>query len=268
MSNTYVKAAFSVFMSAEDALLLTRAQLACELLSDNMSDTDLRISFDALGYAFITLFPAKGDNHFGSFLELFDDPAYPTFDCDIAVGEVDSTGCCEVTFSGDQFGIEAVAYLIHTACKSALPCGFEWSFTSDKLRCDEFGGGYVVITADGPAFYSTTTLLREALAGVPAPGLAPDPEPADAAIAPFDPALVTIVPKRFSTTQGEVLLSYNGQCIEQYGDSIKLIGRDWKGYPDTFWMAVAYREAIERGLATRLCVAEEAAITAHLKPKR
>jgi hypothetical protein len=260
MSNTYVKAAFSVFMSAEDASLVAKAQRACELLSDNMSDTDLRLSFDALGHRFITLFPAKGDNHFGSFLELFDDPAYPTLDCDIAVGEVDSTGCCEVTYSGEQFGIEAVANLIHRACKSALPCGFEWSFTSDKLRCDEFGGGYVVITADGPAFYSTTTLLREALAGVPASD--------NAEIAPFDPALVTIEPKRFSVTQGEVLLSYDGQRIEQYGDSIKLIGRDYKGIPDAVWMAVAYREAIGRGLATRLCVADEAAITAHLNPTR
>jgi hypothetical protein len=256
MSNSYVKAAFSLFMSAEDAAMLAKAERASELLTDNHSDTDLKVSFDALGHDFITLFPAKGPNHFGSFLELFDDPSCPMFDCDIHVGDADSCGVCEVTFSGEQFGIEAVANLIHAACKSALPCGFEWSCTSDKLRCDEFGGGYVVITGDGPAFHTTSTLLREALAAIPAP--------VDQAISPFDPALVTIEPKRFSVTQGEVLVSYGGQRIEQYGDSIRLVGRDYQGHPDEFWIAVAYREAIGRGLATRLPVTEEAAFMAPL----
>ena len=32
---------------------------------------------------------------------------------------------------------------------------------------------------------------------------------------PFNPALVTIERKRFSTTQGETLISYDGQRIEQ-----------------------------------------------------
>lgn len=168
MSNTYVKAAFSLFMSAEDAAMIARAQRASEVLTDNLSDKDLKLSFDALGYEFITLFPAKGPNDFGSFLDLFDDHAYPTFDCNVVIDKPDSCGVCEVTFSGEQFAVEAVARLIHVACKSALPCGFEWSYTSDKLRCDEFGGGYAVITQDGPTFYSTSTLLREALAAVPA----------------------------------------------------------------------------------------------------
>jgi hypothetical protein len=172
MSNTYVKAAFSVFMSAEDAAVVAKAQRACELLDEIDDEEDLKLLFDALGYRFITLFPAKGANHFGSFLDLFDDPAYPTFDCDITIGEADSRGCCEVTFSGDQFGVEPVAALIHAACRSALPCGFEWSYTGDKLRCGEFGGGYVVITEPGPAFHSTSLLLKQALADADATGTA------------------------------------------------------------------------------------------------
>ncbi|MDX3911033.1 MAG: hypothetical protein QHC67_14610 [Sphingobium sp.] len=256
MSNSYVKAAFSLFMSAEDAAMVAKALRASELLTDNLSDPDLKLSFDALGHDFITLFPAKGPNHFGSFIRLFDDPAYPTFDCEIAIGEPDSCDVCEVTFSGNQFGIESVARLIHTACRAALPCGFEWAYTGDKLRCGEHGGGYVVITGDGPAFRTTSTLLREALVGSPAP--------AEPVIAVFDPALVTIEPRRFSVTQSEVLVSYNGQRIEQYGDSIRLVEREWQGHTDAFWMAVAYREATLRGLATRLPVAEEAAFMAPL----
>jgi hypothetical protein len=257
MSNSYVKAAFSLFMSADDAAMVAKAQRASDLLTDNLSDADLKLSFDALGYDFITLFPAKGPNHFGSFLDLFDDPSYPTFDCDIEIGEADSCGVCEVTFRGEQFAIEAVANLIHVACKSALPCGFEWSCTSDKLRCDEFGGGYVVITEDGPAFRTTSTLLREALTAIPAPvDAAP---PSDVTI--FDPELVTIELGGNGAPQSQLQLYYGGVCL---GNCLDLIDGDGKDYPDEFWVAVAYREATLRGFATRLPVAEEAAFMAPL----
>lgn len=66
---------------------------------------------------------------------------------------------------------------------------------------------------------------------------------------PFDPALVGIERKRFSTTQGEVLLSYAGTPMIQYGDTIRLVGRDYVGIPDEEWLSVARREALARGLA-------------------
>lgn len=67
---------------------------------------------------------------------------------------------------------------------------------------------------------------------------------------PFNPALVSIERKRFSVTQGEVLISYDGTRIEQYGDAIKLVGKEYVGMSDEEWIAVAKREAIARGLAT------------------
>lgn len=70
------------------------------------------------------------------------------------------------------------------------------------------------------------------------------------AAAPFNADLVTITRKRFSTTQGEVLVEYAGARIEQYGDSIRLVGAEWQGMSDDEWIAVARREAIARGLAT------------------
>lgn len=66
---------------------------------------------------------------------------------------------------------------------------------------------------------------------------------------PFNANLVTIERKRFSVTQGEVLISYGGVRIEQYGDEIRLIGTEYHGQDDAFWLAVAKREAIARGLA-------------------
>lgn len=58
----------------------------------------------------------------------------------------------------------------------------------------------------------------------------------------YDPAKLTIARKRFSTTQGEVELVYDGQRIEQYGDTIALSpDGQWRGLPDAYWHGVAAR---------------------------
>lgn len=66
----------------------------------------------------------------------------------------------------------------------------------------------------------------------------------------FDQTRVTITRHRQSETQGEVTVEYDGQRIERYGDNIQLINGEFRGEPDEFWIAVARREAIARGLAT------------------
>lgn len=70
--------------------------------------------------------------------------------------------------------------------------------------------------------------------------------------APFDPAKVSIERHRFSTTQGEVTVSYDGQKIERYGDNIAMRGpsKDYRGQSDEYWQGVARREAIARGMAS------------------
>jgi len=66
----------------------------------------------------------------------------------------------------------------------------------------------------------------------------------------FDAAKVTITRKRFSQTQGEVLVEYDGHRIEQYGDKYEIRNGEWVGYADEIWIEAAKREAIARGLAT------------------
>ena len=163
MANSYTKAAFCILMSPADVTILSAATRAIDILEGDSTDEDLTLSFDALGIAFHTAFPAKGDNDFGSFLEIFDEPDHPTFGCDIDIEEPDKEGRCAVTFSGEQVEIEPVARLIFTACKSALPCAFEWSHGSDRLRVGEFGGGCVVITASGIAYHNTRDILDRAI---------------------------------------------------------------------------------------------------------
>lgn len=73
-----------------------------------------------------------------------------------------------VSFTGDQFGVEQVAHLLFACAKSALPLGFQYAYTCDRLRHDEFGGGAVVITQAGIRYHSTSDILRAGLDDTPA----------------------------------------------------------------------------------------------------
>jgi len=63
----------------------------------------------------------------------------------------------------------------------------------------------------------------------------------------YYPGKLVIERKRFSVTQGEVLLTYDGQRIEQYGDTIRPDGfGGYAGHDDDYWHAVAERELERR----------------------
>ena len=162
MSNSFTKAAFALLMSREDAALLREAEKAVDLLDTNGEDADLAAAYETLDERFRTLFPPKGDSRFEGFLELFDDRNFPYLDAHIDIEDAEIADHVRVTFSGDQFGIDQVANLIFRACKSALPCGFSWSYDCDRLRVGEFGGGCVIITAAGIQWHSTQSILEHA----------------------------------------------------------------------------------------------------------
>lgn len=163
MANSYTKAAFALTVTAGEANMLRLAERAVDILNTNGADEDLALGYDSLGTAFHALFPPKGTSMFESFLDLFDDWSFPYLDCRIDLSEPDANGPVQALFSGDQFGVEPVAKLIRIACPSALPCGFAWSSDCDRLHPGEFGGGCVVITADGIDWHSTTGILEHAL---------------------------------------------------------------------------------------------------------
>ncbi|WP_298277245.1 MULTISPECIES: hypothetical protein [Alphaproteobacteria] len=162
MSNSYLKAAFALLMSREDAALLREAEKAVDLLDTNGTDDELAAAYDTLDERFRAVFPPKGDNRFESFLELFEDWNFPYLDARIAIEDVEGEDNVRVTFTGDQFGVDQVAKLIFRACKSALPCGFAWSHDSDRLKVGDFGGGCVVITDAGIQWHTTQGILERA----------------------------------------------------------------------------------------------------------
>ena len=130
MANTYIKAAFCIVMSRSDASIVRDAEAACELI-DSCPEDELAAAYERLGTSFKQAFPAQGRNVFASFYEVFDDPVYPVLDCDIAYGHPDAMGLQELTFTGEQFGVEQIARLLF-ACKSALPCAFQYSYDCDN----------------------------------------------------------------------------------------------------------------------------------------
>lgn len=162
MSNTYLKAAFALIMTREDATLLREAEKALHLLERRSNDDELAAAYGTLDERFQSVFPPKGDTGFDSFLEIFDDRDAAYLDADIDIEDDPSDANVKVVFSGAQFGIDPVAQLIFRACKSALPCGFSWSYDSDRLRVGEFGGGCVVITEAGIEWHNTQAILERA----------------------------------------------------------------------------------------------------------
>jgi hypothetical protein len=162
MSNSYTKAAFALLMSRDDAAMLREAEKAVDLLDTNGEDAELAAAYDTLDARFRAVFPPEGESRFDSFLALFEDRNFPYLDARIEIEDAETADHVRVTFSGDQFGIEQVANLIFRACKSALPCGFSWSNDCDRLKVGEFGGGCVVITADGIQWHSTQSVLEHA----------------------------------------------------------------------------------------------------------
>jgi hypothetical protein len=163
MANSYTKAAFTLTVTAAEAALLNAAQCAAETLSFEEPEGDeRRAAFAELGAGFAAAFPAGDDDPFAGFLALFDDAAYPALDCDIHTGTPDADGRVGVYFGGDQVAPDTLAELIRRCCPSALPCGFEYALDCDRLRAGEFGGGYVVITAEGIAGHGSSRGLERA----------------------------------------------------------------------------------------------------------
>lgn len=72
-------------------------------------------------------------------------------------------------------------------------------------------------------------------------------EPATLGGAAYDPALLRIKRYRPSTTQGEVVLFYNGRKIERYGDTIRRTDSgEYRGHDDDYWHTIARRVLTER----------------------
>lgn len=167
MANNYIHAAFAVTITASEAELIAAAETAIDAIEEDLQGEDRREAYNALGPAFADAFPPTSDDPFSGFMPIFPDKDFPCLDATITIEDGQDHTTRVVTFSGDQFGIEQVANLLFACAKSALPIGFEYAYTCDKLRNDEFGGGAVIIKADGIDYHSTHAIVSNALSAQP-----------------------------------------------------------------------------------------------------
>lgn len=163
MANNYVSAAFTIRCSAVDAALLEACSNAIEALYESPCGQDRLQDYAGLGEKFAEAFPAKADDPFGNFLDLFLDPEMPEIGCAIEHIETGEDGMTEIYFGGDFVDPEAIGNLLSRAARSAHPVGFEYACSSTKLRPGEFGGGCVVISGDQVSIFSTSERLSEVL---------------------------------------------------------------------------------------------------------
>lgn len=167
MAITYIKASFALAVtSSEYALLEEACEVAAALSGDDLTGAERATYFAGLSDAFRATFPPT-DDPFGGFLAMFEDPKFPSFDCEVWAEPTPVDRAPhdqqQIIVYGAQINVRAVAELIFRVARSALPTGFEYSLDCDILRPGCFGGGYVGITENGVTFADTNTLLHQAL---------------------------------------------------------------------------------------------------------
>lgn len=172
MADNYVKTAFTVPVTADEAALLTESfAVAEEIDSAFASFPDMSEMAAAKYYyagrseAFRQAFPPRDDEEdpFATFFLLFNDAAFPAFDAEISIHD-GGDGIGKYAFiRGDQADVWAIAELLQKVCRSALPFGFEWATCCSALRPNEFGGGFFVIAETAILGGSTGWHMRQAL---------------------------------------------------------------------------------------------------------
>ena len=167
MANNYLQAAFAVTVTASEARLIATVQRAIEAIDSGVEGDEAAAFVAELGPEFATAFPGGDADPFAGVMAIFPDADFPCLDADVTIEDGPEADTKIVSFTGDQFGVEQVANLLFACAKSALPLGFQYAYTCDRLRHDEFGGGAIVITQAGIRYHSTSDILRAGLDGTP-----------------------------------------------------------------------------------------------------
>ena len=160
MTDHYTKTSFILDATPGDITFLDElVDLDLEMIPEN----ERRAQFERRSARFKNAFPGSDEDPFEAYRTLFSDPDHPspTFDVN-SLGHV-GDGRERVVINGDQIDPETIANFIQAACPSALPTGFAYSYGCSKLRPDEFGGGFVIVTEDAIIFRGTQEGLRTAL---------------------------------------------------------------------------------------------------------
>jgi hypothetical protein len=164
VSNSYVSTAFVITTTEAEANLACLCFAQSEMLRDRQDADRAERALD-LEPAFVAAFPPlaeAADDSLSGFKDVFEDEDYFELGCTIEP-ELCADGNTDLWIAGHQIQVETVARILQRSCPSALPFAFEWACYSDRLRRDEFGGGYAIVTPNEIRIVTTSDLIKLAL---------------------------------------------------------------------------------------------------------
>ena len=160
MADHYTKTSFVLEADPRDVVFLREVT---DLDLSLVPDIEWREQFENRSARFKNAFPGSDADPFEAYSSLFSDPAYPIPGFEISCAGMTDDGRQRIVVSGDQIDPETLANIVQATCPSALPTGFCYAYGCSKLRPDEFGGGFVLITDDAVVFRGTQEGLHSAL---------------------------------------------------------------------------------------------------------
>jgi|TARA_Y100000815_G_scaffold191971_1_gene175369 hypothetical protein len=160
MADHYTKTAFVLDLDERDLVFL--AELV-DLDLANIPEEKWREQFEQRSARFKNAFTGSDENPFEAYRALFSDPDHPVPAFDIERCRAVESGKQRIILAGDQIDPETMANIVQASCPSALPTGFCYAYGCSKLRPDEFGGGFVLVTEDDIVFRGTQEGLASAL---------------------------------------------------------------------------------------------------------
>lgn len=165
MAEHYCRASFSIKVTAAEAALMTEV-LTLDI--DGLSPSELDGFYQLRSPEFRETFPSTDEDAFSGFRALFTDPQDPHPCFTMRQEDASASGGVTLGIYGDNIDVEALANILFAVCRSAHPIGFCFSYGCSKLRADEFGGGYALISNAGVVLRDTDSELRRALAEIEA----------------------------------------------------------------------------------------------------
>lgn len=151
MADYYTQTCFAVHVDSAEAEIIGEIEAVIDDLQAGFETPEEELSaWTECSERFRALFPADGqDRPFARFLTLFDDETYPSHGADFTVvPDPANDGGAILEVSGDQVDPVTLARLLQKILPSALPFRFGWAELCSRLRFDDFGGGFLEVTAD------------------------------------------------------------------------------------------------------------------------
>jgi len=151
MADYYTQTSFAVHVDAREADILPEIDEVIDLIRDGFETTGEAIAaWQACSERFRALFPADDtEAPFARFTALFNDETYPCHGAEFITEPDPGRGDGIILYvSGDGVDPFALARLLQKTLPSALPFRFGWAETCSRMRVDDFGGGFIEVTAE------------------------------------------------------------------------------------------------------------------------